>query len=526
MSEAVPVRFGFTARTSSWTSLRLLNIFRVGVAAILFPQAFLDNSPLFFIHNLTLYAWTSFAYLLLSLVMTLAAWIERRNFQIQISIQTYIDIVAIILIMHACGGIASGLGMLLIITIAISGLLGRDSLATIFASLASVGLLAEFSYASLYAPTDGTSTQVGLLGAALFATALVTQTLSRRITSSEALIQKQKADVANLAALNAEILQNMQSGVIALDQQDQIRHINDTARKMLGLGSHLELPLNPGRYLPQINRALLHWRNEPGDALRLISAGDGNDNLQLHFQALSSRSHQGTLIFIDDVSSLKSQMQQSKLAALGQLTANIAHEIRNPLAAISHAAQLLAENPQQIDTEKRLTQIIDQHSKRINDIVEDIMSISRGGDANQDSVHLNSWVRYFIDGFCQGIEASPDCFELDMPDDEITFRFDSGHLQRILTNLSSNARLHGSPDHPIMIRVRRNDMGKVSIEVADRGEGIDAQEAEKIFEPFYTSSHRGTGLGLYIVNQLCELNGAEMQVSRNEFGGSSFILTK
>ncbi len=380
MSEQVaPVKFGFKPRSNNWTSLRLINVFRVGVAAIFFIQGFLDSSPLVAIANLTLYAWTSFAYLLLSMVMTLAAWIERRNFQVQVSIQTYFDIIAIILLMHACGGISSGIGMLLIISIVVIGLLGKDALATLFASLASVGLLAQYLYASFsQADIAGTSTQVGLLGAALFATALVTQTLSRRISSSEALIQQQKADVANLAALNSEIIQNMQSGVIALDSRDQVRHINNVARDMLHIGADQSLPFEPQAQLPAIANALREWRRDASASRQLLLTGVGSSNLQVNFQDLRSRSHQGTLIFLDDVSDLKNKMQQSKLASLGHLTANIAHEIRNPLAAISHAAQLLAENMQLPDTEKRLTQIIGQHSSRINDIIEDIMQISRG----------------------------------------------------------------------------------------------------------------------------------------------------
>nr|MDJ0832815.1 hypothetical protein [Gammaproteobacteria bacterium] len=212
--------FGLQPRSQNWTSLRLLNIYRVTVAAIFFAQSFLQESPLINIQKLTLFAWTSLAYLLLAIIITLSTWIDRRNFQFQVSVQVYIDIIAIILIMHACGGISSGIGMLLVIAITVAGLLGRQSLAVVFASIASVGLLGEFLFSTAYTTYSGTSTQVGLLGAALFATALVTQTLTQRIRRNEAVIMQQKLDVANLSALNAEILQNMQSGVIALDNKN------------------------------------------------------------------------------------------------------------------------------------------------------------------------------------------------------------------------------------------------------------------------------------------------------------------
>ncbi len=526
-----PIKFGFQARSKNWTSLRLLNVYRIGIATIFFSQSFVQNSPLLNIFNLPLYAWSSFAYLVLSVVMTIAAWIERRNFQVQVSVQTYIDIIAIILVMHACGGISSGLGMLLIITIAVSGLLGKDSLATIFASLASVGLLAEFFFSTHYTSYSGTSTQVGLLGAALFATALVTQTLMQRIRSSEALIQQQKLDVANLSALNAEIIQNMQSGVIALDSTDQVRHINDTAKTMLQAGviqydDDPTLPFASQTVLPEIHQALERWRKNPEISTALLSSAKGSQDIQVSFRDLRSKSHQGTLIFLDDVSTLKHQMQQSKLASLGHLTANIAHEIRNPLGAISHAAQLLAENKELPTTETRLTEIIGQHSSRINEIIEDIMQLSRGRMASQDKIELQSWIKNFIETYCHGNDSSIDCFKLELPKEAISIIFDAGHLNRILTNLCNNAKIHGNADLPIYIRIHSDTKNMIAIEVADQGRGLNNDELDKIFEPFYTTSHKGSGLGLYIVSQLCELNDASIDVLTNDFGGTSFVIKK
>jgi len=524
-------KFGFQPRSNNWTSIRLFNVYRIGIASIFFSQSFIQVSPLLNIYNLPLYAWSSFAYLLMALVMTIASWIERRNFHVQVSVQTYIDIIAIILLMNACGGISSGLGMLLIITIAVSGLLGKDSLATIFASLASVGLLAEYAYSANFTDYTGTSTQVGLLGAALFATALVTQTLMQRIRTSEALIQQQKLDVANLSALNAEIIQNMQFGVIALDSQDQVRHINDMAKNMLHSGvleydDDPTLPFATRQVLPRIYQELQQWRESPQVSSRLLPSANGNFDIQVSFHDLRSASHQGTLIFLDDVSRLKHEMQQAKLASLGHLTANIAHEIRNPLGAISHAAQLLAENKDLPTTETRLTEIIKQHSNRINAIIEDIMQISRGHVASPDSILLKPWLQQFMDSFCLGSNASHDCFEFDMTAEDLSIVFDAGHLNRILTNLCHNAKMHGNADLPITIKVYTDNKNAVCIEVDDQGEGISPEERDKIFEPFYTTNHKGSGLGLYIVSQLCELNDASIDVSGNEFEGTSFTLKK
>ena len=219
-------------------------------------------------------------------------------------------------------------------------------------------------------------------------------------------------------------------------------------------------------------------------------------------------------------------MQQAKLASLGKLTANIAHEIRNPLGAISHAAQLLAENTDLPPTDQRLTEIIKQHSKRINDIIEDIMQISRGRVASRDNIDLNTWIHNFIESFCLSGEASKECFDLQMDSSDLQFEFDSGHLNRILTNLCSNAKIHGNPDKPVTIKIYKNENQTINIEVTDQGAGIASSEQDKIFEPFYTTSHKGSGLGLYIVGQLCDLNDSKVSVNTNEYGGTSFIVSK
>ncbi len=532
MTAEARIKFGFRPRSSNWTSLRLLNISRVVVAAILFSQSFLPDSPLLSIRDIALYAWASFGYLLLALVFTVASWIERRNYQAQVSLQIYCDILAIILLMHACGGVASGLGMLLIIPIAISALLSRESLALVFAALATVALLTEYIYASNFTDYPGNSTQVGLLGIILFITAIVTQTLTRRIRRGEEQIQKHKLDAANLAALNAEILQKMDSGVLALDSEDQVRHINDTARQLLHnrLSRPLEAlqpPFDLAEVLPSVHKALQRWRVDPNTPKCLLPSTTGGIDLQASFHPLSSAAHQGTLIFLEDVSSLKQQMQQAKLISLGQLTANIAHEIRNPLGAISHAAELLAENRELPQTELRLSEIIHQHTRRINGIIEDIMQISRGQMASEEYLELRDWLPLFLESHCLGDQDCRQRFRIEWDTAQTGLHFDRSHLERILTNLCQNALSHGGDSgRPVRLRVRRNDEGELCLDVIDRGKGIAEDQLDKIFEPFYTTSHQGSGLGLYIVAQLAELNNARVTAANHPDGGARFTLCK
>ena len=507
------------SRSNNWTSLRLFNIYRLSLTTIFFSQSFVANSPLLNINHLGIYSWASFSYLIISLLSLLTCWIERRGYNYQVQIFVYTDTILIILLMHSCGGITSGLGMLLIVSIAATGLLGRSPQAVIFSSLATLGLLAEYLYSTINISSySGSSTQVGILGATLFVTAIITQ----KLKTSEVLIQQKEMAFANLAALNGQILQNMQAGVIALDESGQVQHINNTALKMLQI-IH-KPPFSLKLYHPKILQLLESWRLASQQNLTYLPSETGIKNIQINFRRLESRAQKGTLIYLDDISTLKDEMQQARLASLGHLTANIAHEIRNPLSAISHAAQLLYENKELAESDSRLSEIIQHHSDRINNIIENVQSISRGSDAIVDRIKLADWFDHFIQEFCQS-DNDLESIDFTISCPEAVIEFDSVHFNRILTNLCQNSRIHGDCTKPLHIHVTEQPENQINIEVADEGPGINEQELDKLFEPFYTTSFHGSGLGLYIVNQLCELNDASISVFNNDYQGSSFQLT-
>ncbi len=514
---------GYKPRSTNWTSIRLLNVYRLGLAAIFFSQSFVSQSPFLTIVNLGLYSWTSLGFLVLSLVWMLAAWIERRGFHRQVSLQIYSDTILIILLMHACGGISSGIGMLLIISIAVTGLLAEQTLSFVFASLASLGLLAEHIYSTTIIDRySGTSTQVGILGATLFATAIVTHKLTLRARSSELLVQQRERDVALLSALNQEIIENLQAGVIVLGRDYYVRHINRAARQILQIEAERAASFKIDS--PKLLTVLNIWQQNPERETPFLPAESGIDNTQISFRLLESKGQENTLIFLNDVSSIKNSMQQAKLASLGHLTANIAHEIRNPLGAISYAAQLLSENPDLAETEHRMTEIIHQHTQRINHIIEDILKISRGSPTAMETIDLHNWLKNFIVDFSLSNQAGEDSFALEINTEQSSIQFDSGHLSQIMTNLCTNARSHGNKAKPVHIKIDVDQLQGLTIEIADEGAGIETENMDKIFEPFFTTSHQGSGLGLYIVSQLCELNNATISVRENLYNGTSFII--
>ena len=275
---------------------------------------------------------------------------------------------------------------------------------------------------------------------------------------------------------------------------------------------------------PKLLDALERWR-PTADAESTSPAFEiGIDNIQVSFRQLESEGQPNTMIFLNDVSSIRDTMQQAKLASLGHLTASIAHEIRNPLGAISYAAELLNESDEFGDADQRMVEIINQHTLRINNIIEDILKISRSSPSVKEHINLRSWLPVFIDRFCQSGMADAETFLLEIKMTNPVLQFDSGHLSQILTNLCTNACVHGDGGKPITIRVFETEAYPLCIEIADRGPGMNSDILDQIFEPFYTTSHQGSGLGLYIVGQLCELNNAFISAKINENNGTSFIL--
>ncbi len=502
-------------------SVKILHIYRLMVATLLFAQVLVPQTSLLTILNTELYSWLSFIYLISALFWLLISWKPEKYDEQLISIQIYLDIFVIIILMHASGGVDSGLGILLIINIIMTSLLCTQPLTLIFAALATVALLAEFIYSNFgVLDRSSSSTQVGLLGIALFVTAFVSTRLTKEIRESNELAQQQHSDLANLSILNDHIIENMQSGVIALDDNFNIQHINNIAIKLL------LLPHSNNTHLQQVHSTLWDlfekWQQNTIQQDRLyLPAESFIDNVQIRFKPIEDNKQKLYLIFLEDLSIIHKQANQTKLAALGHLTANIAHEIRNPLGAISHASQLLAESPHLDDTDKRMTEIINQHSGRINHIIEDVLQISRSKKIQRECIEIEAWLKQFLHDFCLGSElASLDCFVPNISTNNSKILFDSGHLNQILTNVCQNAKTHGASNRPIHINTSKNKYQYI-IEIADEGPGLSAKDILKVTEPFYTTSSKGSGLGLYIVNQLCDINNAKLHISNNAYLGTS-----
>ena len=261
----------------------------------------------------------------------------------------------------------------------------------------------------------------------------------------------------------------------------------------------------------------------------LLAGAEPGTVLIPHLTPLGSGTDGGILVFLEDSRIVAERMQSMKLAALGRLTASIAHEIRNPLGAVSHAGQLLAEAEGLDDEERRLTEIIRAQTGRVNTIIETVLQLSRRQQTRPELLELAPWIADFVDEFMRerSLARGDLVVRDDSPSDDTTVRMDPSHLHQVLSNLCDNALRHAPAGRGARIELRlgRTGAGAPCLDVLDRGPGVDAAIAQHIFEPFYSASAQGTGLGLFISRELCECNRARLSYRARAGGGSSFRIS-
>jgi two-component system sensor histidine kinase PilS (NtrC family) len=514
----------------TWKPLRLLSFYRVILASLLAILFFgLRDEASFGLVHPGVYGIVSIAYLLFSLLAGFSARLRKPGFEIQASSQVLADIGAITLLMFASGGPASGLGILLIISVATGSILLAGRMALLFAAFATIAIMGEFFYSDWLSDGARSSgyTQVGLLGLTFFATAVLTSLLVRRIHESEALARSRGIDIANLAKLNAHIVQRLQAGIIVTDDQDNIRLINDTARNLLHVtDNHDEQSLKS--LSPALFEKLLEWRKTPGSEPTLLLQGADKGSVLPHFTQLGTDAGLGALIFLEDTAAIIHQTQQIKLASLGRLTASIAHEIRNPLGAISHAAQLLNEADTLTGEDSRLMSIIDDNTGRVNAIVENILQLSRPVKSVPQTIPLAQWLEKFVDEFTQSGNCAPEQISFDIEPAGLEIQIDPSLLHQVVWNLCQNAMQHAGQTDAVQLRLvagRLQPSGAPHLDIMDNGTSIAHEMTDKIFEPFFTTRSSGTGLGLYIAREICESNRAHLEYLPQSQGGSCFRIT-
>jgi two-component system, NtrC family, sensor histidine kinase PilS len=511
----------------NWRSLRAFSFYRLIVAGLLLVVELLDTGPEALGSALPhAFLVAAVVYVAAALALGVAGRLRRPAFETQVGLQAAADIPLITALMYASGGVTSGLGMLMIPAIAGLSLQLPGRWGLLFAALAALSLLwAQIQGLALGLFAEGAFTQTGLLGAALFATALLAMALSWRARESEALAMRHSIDLANMAELNAHIIERMQSGVIVANDDGHIHLINEAAWKLVG-HPDTENPSSLAHLSPRIHGALRAWLADPGSGAGVTLPGDSQGpELRVRFTRLGVDRAVGTLIFLEDTAELRRQMQATKMATVGRLTASIAHEIRNPLGAISHAAQLLAESEELSGPDRRLAGIIQTQSQRMNSVIQSVLRLSRREAPRREAIDLQGWIGAFTEEFQRHHKLGAEQIATHIAPPGTHVLFDPDHLHQILWNLCDNALNHGRDgDHArIELHGGADRTGRqASLDVIDRGPGVSPGIARELFEPFVTTGENGTGLGLYISRELCENNGGSLEYLPLPGGGSCF----
>ena len=513
-----PVRDGH-----NWNSLLYLDFYRLAMATFLLSQSlFGARWRMFGRFDPHFYLATVTGYELLALLWV--ATILRRwpRFGLQLNIQIVSDILAICLMLSVSGGVRSGLGLLLIVSLASIALVAEGRMVMFYAALATSGVLISQTVALWRNEQVGLTdvSQAGLLGLAFFATALVVWVLVDRSRMNERLAAARAVDLHNMAQINQLVIEDMQDGVVVLDGEGRVRQANQRALALLGgvnaAAGGDALPAL-GECMPLLSDYLAQWRRNQQVQFPVIPLGENGRQYQPRFIAVTNRRAMGAVLVLEDMSRVQEQAQQIKLAALGRLTANIAHEIRNPLAAVTHAAELMGEMCEQ-DGMQRLQRIVLNNSQRINALVSDVMALNRRDRIQPEAIELDHFVREFVDEFRHAQQMADECFDLQL-EPAVQMCFDRQHLRQILTNLCLNAARHGSGQAgSIVIRVGSVE-GRIWLEVLDDGPGVAPAALPRLFEPFFTTESSGTGLGLYISRELCEANRASLEYVGGGPGG-------
>ncbi|MDB5812828.1 MAG: integral rane sensor signal transduction histidine kinase [Betaproteobacteria bacterium] len=511
---------------SYWRSLFLFNGYRFIVSLLLLSVTAIFGRQLTFGSlEFELFVYTAATYVMFSLLCFLAI-ASRRLFHVQLGIQVGADIIFIVVLMFASGGISSGLGLLLLSGLAAAGLISRGRLTLFYAALASIAVLIEQTFQVWLSNAQTTQyVQAGLLSIGYFTTAWVAHTLAKYLVETEQLVAQREIDLASMSEVSQLVIKDMQDGVLVVDAQGLIRQHNARAEEMLGSLHDERRERHLSAYAPALAYRLQEWRKNPIVGFNPLSTVVQNNKISARFVPVGRSRNVGAVIFLEDMTRVQAQARQLKLAALGRLTANIAHEVRNPLSAISHATELLQEEPALNETVARLLMIIHDNTKRLDRMVNDVLKLNRGERAHREVFRVGDYLKTFAEQFCQIEKVPATAIALELAvDSEVTF--DRSHLNQVMWNLCRNALRHcrGGPGS---IRIAVDLIGRgdiVKLDVVDDGPGVPIALRSQLFEPFFTTVSSGTGLGLYIAREVCEANDAKLEFIETPAGAQFTVM--
>lgn len=504
-----------------WTPVRVYAAYRTFLAILLLGIFLLTQPrPLLGQFMPELFTWTAWCYLLFAIAnniliprgggFTTTPWMLGS---------LIVDIGLLTLLIHSSGGIGSSPSILLLVSVAAANILLPGRIGLLVAALATIAVIFEQFYysVSLSYANPFELTESGLFGLSFFVISLIIQQIVQRLVQSEALTVEQKQQIARLEELNRQIVERMRTGILVFDRDYRIMVCNQSAQTIFGESMEgRELPAN----IREIHR---QWIRNPTRSHDPFFVSSQSQAINAGFARLGDNDDSPTIAFLEERSRMVQEAQQMKLASLGRMSATIAHEIRNPLSAIRHAAALLDETSRDSE-DQHLLNIIESHVGRVNTIINDILNISRRPTGRVERRALRDVAAQFRESWKnQGHDTSK--LEVVEGPGRTEVRFDMLQLQQILENLVGNAFRHGGADVRVRIEWGLHPQSRLPwLSICDDGPGIPETSKKHLFEPFFTTSREGSGLGLFVCRELCEANQARLDFQDTD-GLTCFVIT-
>ena len=505
-----------------WRSLTTFCVYRVIIALILMLSYWgFQRFQLLASTSVDVATWALGAYFLAATAMLAMARIRSPGPVAHLNAQVVVDVLAMTALMNASGGVKSGIGLLLLVTLAASGLVAKGRTALFHAAIAAIAILLQQSWQFLRIDAQVTDfVQAGLLAGSYFVIAALGYTLAKYARGAEQIAAERGVDLANLAQINELVIRDMQDGFVVVDEKGTIRQHNLQSEQLIA-GLRGANGRSFAQAAPKLAVLLEEWRRDRTRVFSMLRDAKTQKDYQLRFLAIGSAAGKDdgmpspTVVFIEDAGRIRAQAQQMKLVALGRLTASIAHEIRNPLSSINHAAELMQEDAEQSGRrpeDLRLLAIIRDNAHRLDRMVQEVLYLNRRDRAHPEPIDARVYLEQFVRDFCANEKLDPIAFDVQIAATRKPL-FDRSHLDQVLWNLARNARHHasGNPGSVRFVYATGIDGETPQLDVIDDGPGVSEEVQAHLFEPFFTTDTRGTGLGLYIAKELADVNGARLE---------------
>lgn len=475
-------------------------------------------------------------YLLLALGFGILTFYRRQQFMAQLLAQIVVDIVIISLLYLLAGGMKSGLAILFLFPLASAAILVQLTLALFFASAVSIFLLLQSVFHFFKTGVDGSGVQAGLYGAAFMSAVYILNRLAARLISQETLAIQRGEHLQIQQAINQLVIASMDDGLLVIGRDSEVFACNPSAERKLGLNlgqNNKDQRLSDIASLRSLSDAFFAWHQQldktagnsaedsafikikptktPAPPVANFKQDEGGAlvvHLKIRFAKvqMTAAPEERFVIFLQDVARIESQAQQLKLASMGRLTASIAHEVRNPLSAISHASALLGEEATS-QSQLRLLNIVAENVARMNRMIEDILNLSRKAQSHE-MIGVAEIVEQVSSSITEMHQLPSEMIQF-QDEGSLIVRFDPLHLREVLLNLLTNAiRYASGRAGSIRIHTVPATANRLELHVQDDGPSITPEVCAHLFEPFYTTSSKGTGLGLYLARELCLNNSA------------------